>query len=277
MTVAKEGLAARVQNAGDTAKEAEKLPALIERQGPEIERALPVHLKLNAEQYVRAALTLIKQTPALANCNPRTILGGMMTAAQLGLEFGPLGHAYLVPFKNNGRQEAQFILGYKGIIDLCWRSGNLESIVAREVCENDEFDFEYGLADSLHHKTDPRRERGPAWCYYGMAKFKDGGHTFVVLGKPEIEMHRGRSKAKDNGPWKSDYDAMARKTCIRVMQPFLPLTTEIARQILNDGAVVRGTSIDNLEAEQVEYIDVDAVDAEIADGEIFDDPSEDHD
>lgn len=286
---AREGLTARVQTAGDTAKEAEKLPALIERQGPEIERALPVHLKLNAEQYVRAALTLIKQTPALATCNPRTILGGMMTAAQLGLEFGPLGHAYLVPFKNNGRQEAQFILGYKGIIDLCWRSGNLASIVAREVCENDEFDFEYGLADSLHHKTDPRKERGPAYAYYGMAKFKDGGHTFVVLGMPEVNVHRARSKSwtqskdRTKTPWGTDYDAMARKTCIRIMQPFLPLTTEIARQLLNDGAVVRGTSIDNLEAEQVEYIDVDAVDEEIADGEIidgdegFDGPSEDHD
>lgn len=265
---AREGLSERVQGAQVAAADPTRgtLPALIERQHGEIERALPLHLKLNAEQYVRSALTLLKQTPALAKCEPRTILGGMMTAAQLGLEFGPLGHVYLVPFKNHGRDEAQLVLGYKGVIDLCWRSGQLESIVAREVCENDEFEFEYGLADKLVHRTNPRMERGPAYAYYGVARFKDGGHTFVVLGKPEIEVHRRRSKSPDRGPWVSDYDAMARKTCIRVMQPYLPLTTEVARQLNNDGAVVRGSTIDDLEVDQVEFIDVDPETGEVTEG-----------
>lgn len=261
---AREGLSDRVSSAV-VATEPPTLLTQIDRQRAEVERALPVHLKANAEQYVRAALTLVKQTPGLMQCDPKTILGGLMTASQLGLEFGPLGHAYLVPFNNRrtGNKEAQFIIGYKGLIDLCWRSGQLASISAREVCEGDEFDFDYGLADSLHHKPNLEVDRSRPYAWYGVAKFTNGGHYFLVVGKPEIEQHRAKSLAKDTGPWKTDYNAMARKTVVRMMQPFLPLSSEVARELARDETVSRGMTVDELEVEPVDYIEAEVVDGEL--------------
>lgn len=269
---ARAGLDQRVAEAAVPDGGGATLPALIERQAPEIHRALPVHLKDNAEGFVRAALTLVKQTPLLMQCDARTVLGGLMTASQLGLEFGPLGHAYLVPFKNNrtNRMEAQFILGYKGAVDLAWRSGQLASIIAREVYPEDEFEYEYGLADRLFHKPALNRaEDSKPYIWYGVAKFKDGGHAFVVLGKDDVDRHRRRSKASDKGPWVTDYSAMAKKSCILELKPWLPLTSNVLREMAKDGTVIRGSTVDDLETP--EYIDVEgqfAADDVVAEGEV---------
>ena len=245
---AREGLADRT----GTALEAKAPPSVGEmvwNQRAEVERALPMHLKGNGEAYARALITVIKQTPKLAVCDPRTILGGLMVASSLGLEFGPLGHCYLVPYKNHGRDEAQFQLGYKGKIDLAWRSGKLLSISARTVRENDEFDFELGLNADIHHRYDVRQPRGDSYAWYMTAKFVGGGSHFVVLGKDDVERHRASSKSKDSSysPWKTHYDEMAMKSCIHEATPYLPLTTEVLREMAQDDITVKGSSIDDLE------------------------------
>ena len=253
---AREGLAERVGSAVEVASNKRpSLVQLIQRQEQEVERALPVHLKSSAAAYVRAAISLVKQTPKLAQCDPLTVLGGLMTASQLGLELGPLQHAYLVPY---GRQ-AQLIIGYRGMIDLAWRSGKLASIEAREVCENDDFEFSYGLDGNLKH-TPSLGDRGPTIAYYGVARFKDGGYYYLVMSRSDIDKHRARSRSKDNGPWVTDYDAMARKTVIRAMAPFLPLTTEVMREMAMDGVVTTGTTADDLDVAEVDYIDVPDID-----------------
>lgn len=253
------GLGARV-GAAVVATEAPPTPPLlvaIDNQKSEVRRALPAHLRENADQFVRAALTVVKQTPGLMQCDARSVLGGLMIASQLGLEFGPLGHAYLVPFNNRktGKKEAQFILGYKGLIDLCWRSGQLDSIEVRDVCEADDFSFDYGLVDSLHHTPNLKANRTDPFAWYGVARFTNGGHYFLVVGKPEIEAHRLRSLAKDSGPWKTDYNAMARKTVVNMMKPFLPLSSEVARNLSRDESVGRGMTIEDLEVESLDYLD----------------------
>lgn len=212
---------------------------LIEAQKNEIARALPKHM--DADRLARVAITTLRQTPRLLECTPQSLLGALMLSAQLGLEPGPLGHAYLVPFYNSREKahEVTWILGYKGIIDLAQRSGKLLSIEAREVCENDEFEFSYGLEPKLVHKPNIKEDRGAAFAYYGVAQFKDGGRYFLVMSKSDVEKHRSRSRAKDNGPWVTDYDAMARKTVIRAMAPFLPLTVELAGAMAHDEAVHR--------------------------------------
>jgi recombination protein RecT len=260
---AREGIAARAQSAAvaTTPPKGMTLAQKIEAQQSEVERALPTHLKANAAAYTRALITVIKQTPNLAKCDPLTILGGLMTASQLGLEYGPLGHCYLVPFKNHGRDEAQFQLGYKGAIDLAFRSGKLASISARTVREGDDFDFDYGLLDSLHHKPNIRGEQGEAYAWYGVAKFRDGGHHFVVLSRADVNRHRAASKSagSERSPWNTNYDQMAQKSCVHEMKSYLPLTTEVHRALALDDVVARGTSIDNLVTEQVDYIDAEAV------------------
>lgn len=200
---------------------------LLKRLEPQLQRALPKHMTAN--RFMRVVLTDIRRNPKLLNCSPESLMGAIMTAGQLGLEPGPLGHAYLVPFKS----ECTLILGYKGLIDLARRSGNVESIIAREVCRNDEFDFAYGLEEVLVHRPN-LEDRGEPYAWYGIAHYKDGGHTVLVMSKPDIEKRRARSRAKNDGPWVTDYDAMAKKTVIRAMASFLPLSIEAAEAIEED-------------------------------------------
>lgn len=261
---ARPGIADRAQAAAEVADTpADKRPPtmamVIHNQRHEIERALPTHLKASVEAFERAAITLVKLNKDLAKCEPATVLGGLMVASQLGLQLGgPLGHAYLVPFGG----KAQFILGYKGAIDLAWRSNRLKSIEARTVYMNDAFTYEYGLDPKLVHTPILEGEPGEPRCYYGVAHFKDGGHYFVVVSRAEVEKHRKRSKTGNRGPWVDDYDAMAKKTVINIMKPFLPLTTEVMREMSQDGVIATGNSVTDLETEEVDY-DYDT-------GEIFD-------
>jgi recombination protein RecT len=215
---------------------------LINRQRSEIARALPKHM--DADRLARMALTTLKSTPGLLECTQSSLLGALMLSAQTGLEPGPMGHVYLVPRKIKGTKECQWMLGYKGIIELARRSGQLLSIEAREVCELDEFTYSYGLDEVLVHKPYMGGDRGPIVAAWGLAKFKDGGHYFVVLSRSDIDAAKGRSDSAKQGygPWITDYAAMARKTVIRRMAPYLPLSAEQANAIAQDETV--HTSID---------------------------------
>jgi len=198
---------------------------LIYKQTPAIRRALPGIM--SAERFVRIALTEVRRNPKLTTCDPRSLLGALMVSAQLGLEPGPLGHVYFVPYGT----ECTLIVGYRGMIDLARRSGEIESIIAREVCENDTFDSAYRLMeDDFYHKP-ALHDRGQADRYYAIARYRDGGALLHVMAREEVDEYRKRSKAKNDGPWVTDYDAMAKKTVIRRLAPFLPLTTEAARAL----------------------------------------------
>ena len=200
---------------------------LIERQKAQIARALPKHI--TAERFARIVLTQIRTTPKLLECDQQSLLAAIMLSAQLGLEPGPLGHAYIVPY---GR-EATFIIGYKGYLDLMWRSGKLLSLAVHEVCENDEFDFEYGLEERLRHKP-ALKNRGEVIGYYLVARYKDGGHCVYWMSREDIEKVRQRSKAANSGPWVTDYDAMARKTVVRQAARWMPLSIEVQRAMAFD-------------------------------------------
>ena len=256
---ARAGLAERAASSAVEVSRA-KPPGLVEMikaQTEQVALALPTHLKHNAEAYVRSAITLIKQNPGLAKCDPLTILGGLMTASQLGLELGPLQLAYLVPYGS----QAQLQIGYRGYIELGYRSGMLADITAETVKENDQFSFDRARGE-ISHTWDPREPRGKAYAWYASANFKDGGRVFVVLGREDVEFYRSKSKQPNSPMWRDNYDAAAKKTCIRRLEPYLPKSTEIARAFVLDGSVARGVAHDNLEVEQEDFIDAEAVDEE---------------
>jgi recombination protein RecT len=247
---------------------------LIESQKGELARALPKHL--DADRLARIAFTTIRSNRGLAICTPESLLGGLMTCAQLGLEPGPLDHAYFVPFKN----EVTFILGYKGMIELALRSGKIVSLIAREVYENDEFDVAYGLEDALRHKPKILGDRGKVVAYYAVAKLVGGGHAFVVLSRDDVEKIRKRSRAKDSGPWQSDYDAMAKKTCVRRLFTYLPTSVEMVQALGQDGQVRTEVEPEVLDTPPV-FVDgevvhtddagpVDAGSGEVLDGTVVD-------
>jgi recombination protein RecT len=227
---------------------------------PQIQRALPEHM--SADRFTRVALTTLRQNPQLLDCTPESFLGALMLSAQLGLEPGPLGHAYFVPFRNKqGRSEVQFIIGYKGLIDLARRSGNIVSIEARAVHANDEFSYSYGLDPILDHRP-ADAEPGRLTHVYALARYVGGGYNFVVLSVAEIEARRTRSKAKDSGPWITDYEAMALKTAVRALAPMLPMSVEASHAIAADEAVVREVKEDMAKDMAVDFQTGEVVEAE---------------
>lgn len=233
---------------------------LLERQKDQITRALPK--AIDADRFLRVVLTEVRKTPKLAQCTPASFLGAVMTAAQLGLEFGPLGLAYLVPFynKKQSRLECQLIIGYKGYLALARRSGEVSYIIARAVHAHDRFDWEYGLEERLVHKPE-LGDRGPIIAYYGVAKFRDGGHLIEVMSPEDVGKRRARSQTGDAdfGPWATDEEAMSLKTVVRKMQPWLPLTVETASLVAADEHVV------DLRGEDLVIHDEDVIDADTVD------------
>lgn len=225
------------------------LRQLIERMKPEIGKALPKHM--DPDRIARIAITLVGGNPQLAACTPESFLGALMTASQLGLEPGPLGEAYLVPF---GRQ-VTFIAGYRGLIKLAFQSEQLKRISAHVVRENDEFDFGYGLDPYLTHKPS-LSDRGKAIAVYAAAKLVNDECPFVVMSIDDVERIRARSRAAKNGPWVTDWDAMARKTAVRQLARWLPMSTD--RAGFNTAVALDGTTrtdVGGAVDDQIPYID----------------------
>ncbi|MED0665744.1 recombination protein RecT [Bacillus badius] len=233
------------------ASPANTIAAYLKKMGPEIEKALPSHM--NPDRMARIALTTIRSNPKLLEASISSLLGAVMQAAQLGLEPGLVGHCYLIPFRNGktGQTDVQFIIGYKGMIDLARRSGQIENIYSHAVFENDDFEYELGLHPKLVHKP-ATGERGNMTHVYAVAHFKDGGYQFEVMDIQEIEKRRGRSKSKNNGPWVTDFEEMAKKTVIRHMWKYLPISIEVQQQAVQDEVVRKDVTA------EPEYIDMEA-------------------
>lgn len=208
----------------------------MKKMAPAMSQALPKHMDI--DRLTRLAMTTIRTTPALKDADVGSLLGAVMQAAQLGLEPGLMGHCYLLPFnnKNKGIKEVQFIIGYKGMIDLARRSGHIKSIYAHAVYSNDEFDYELGLESKLVHKPTMNADKGEFVGAYAVAHFKDGGYQFEFMSKADIEKRKGRSKAANSkfSPWTSDYEEMAKKTVVRHMWKYLPISVEVQQQVAYD-------------------------------------------
>lgn len=213
----------------------------------QIALALPKHM--TAERLARIALTEVRKVPALAKCDQASFLAAIMQCAQLGLEpGGALGHAYLLPYENRkkGITEVQFIVGYRGMIDLARRSGQILSIEARAVYEADQFDVRLGLqSDLLHVPAWDAQDRGPLRFVYAVAKLKDGGTQFEVMSRVEVERVRAKSRAANNGPWVDHFEEMAKKTVIRRLFKYLPVSIELATAVALDEQAEDGRPQDN--------------------------------
>ena len=182
------------------------------------------------------------KTPELMNCVPATMLNAIASCVQLGLEFNsPLQHAHLIPYKNRkaGVTECQLVIGYKGLIELARRSGNIKTIEARLIYSDEEFEVEYGLDPKLVHKPNLMsafknkmglRSDSDIIGAYAVAHFLEGGYQFEVMSRAEIDKIKESSKAKF-GPWIDYYSEMARKTVLRRLCKFLPLTPELAQAV----------------------------------------------
>jgi recombination protein RecT len=194
---------------------------LLSKQEGEIKKVLPSIM--TPERFIRVAITTISKNPALLECTDISLLGCFMDAAQLGLEVdNVMGRAYLVPYKTT----CTLIIGYKGLIALAYRSDKVDSIMAQVVYEHDDFSVSWGVRDILHH-TPKLSNRGKPIAAWAKVHLKGSDHpTFDVMSAAEIDAIRKRSKASGNGPWVSDPMEMWRKTVLRRLSKYVPLSTD---------------------------------------------------
>lgn len=217
----------------------------------EIAKALPS--VITPERFTRMALTAISSNAQLAASTPKSFLGAMMNAAQLGLEPNtPLGQAYLIPFKNNkaGTIETQFQIGYKGLIDLAHRSGEFKTIYAKEVFENDDFSYEFGLEPKLTHKPAITGDRGKVTHYYAVFTLVNGGFGFDIMSVADVKKHaQTYSQAYNRGPWQTNFNEMAKKTVLKKVLKYAPIKTDFARQVGQDSTIKTDIKADMTEVE----------------------------
>lgn len=229
-----QGMIAKTQGTKAVAKKQQPktIKDYIGAMSGEIAKALPQ--VMTAERFTRIALSAVSNTPKLAECTPQSFLGAMMNAAQLGLEPNtPLGQAYLIPY---GKQ-CQFQIGYKGLIDLAYRSGEVKMIDAQVVYENDEFEYELGMDPVLKHKP-ARTKRGNPIYFYATFKLTNGGQGFQVMSIEDVREHAKKySKTYNNGPWQTNFEEMAKKTVLKKLLKYAPLKTEFVKQVSQDETI----------------------------------------
>jgi recombination protein RecT len=184
--------------------------------------SLPKHL--TPERFGRVAMTAITRTPKLVDCSRESFMQCLLDLSAMGLE-PDNQRAYLIPYGN----VCTLIVSYKGLVELMRRAGDVASIHADIVCENDEFIHNMGAIEK--HTFDLRKPRGEMFAAYCQVTFKDGAKQAAIMSKEEIDAIKKRSKSGNNGPWVSDYNEMAKKTVVRRVSKMITLSPEIMEAV----------------------------------------------
>lgn len=253
-----------------TVKKAEdSIHDLLLKMGPEIARALPKHM--SADRLGRIALTAIRNTPKLLECSRMSLLASIMTCAQLGLEPNtPLGQAYLIP-RSLSRQvngnwtkvwEVCFQVGYQGLLDLAYRSGQYSDIYAQEVYEGDRFAYKLGLnRDLVHEPCEDESKKGAMTHVYAVYHTKNGGFDFQVWPVAKILRHAENysdSYKNKKSAWHAN-DAsrlgMMKKTVLLALLKYGPKSIEQVVAITSDEKVKLDVNPDMGEVPAVEEAD----------------------
>jgi recombination protein RecT len=228
----------------DSAMNGQKRPApdhptiaRIQAKAIEFGKAMPK--VMTVDRFMRVAIGAIRRNPKLLECDPLSLMGSLLVAAQLGLEVNtPLGHYYLIPRYNGktGKNEADGQIGYKGWIELLNRTGAVRDLAAHVVYERDEFTYSLGDDEKIVH-VPALGDRGEAIAFYVIVKLTNGGVRRRVLSRHDVDQYRKRSKSPNNGPWVSDYNAMALKTTFLREVPWLPMSLELREAVSYENAV----------------------------------------
>lgn len=234
----------------DRAEQAQTTPsvlALLERSKPEIAKALPPGVDF--ERFARVVLTEVRRTPELLDCNPTSFMAAVMWAAQLNLEPGPLQHVHLIPYAG----DVTFVIGYRGYVELAYRSGQVKDVSAELVHEGDVFKVAKGTTPKIIHEPSGPADDRAIVAAYAVAHLKTGGTVARVIYAEDWERARKASPAgsKGKGPWATDFPAMVRKTALRRLEPLLPKTAAFGEAVMLDEQPATWTTPD-LSAEESE-------------------------
>jgi recombination protein RecT len=225
------------QNRNNEKKQPKSLRDQILDMGSEFSRALPG--KIGVDRMMRIAMTALQNTPHLSECTWLSFAGGLMNALQMGLEPNtPLGHCYLIPRfnKKKGVYICSFEMGYQGMLELAYRSKMYRHISARVVYQGDDFEFNYGTGQKLHHI--------PKWVseipeyVYAIYELNNGGEEFAVWSWGAVLKHAeefSESFDSAHSPWKSSQktkEEMAKKTLCKALLKYGPKSVELASEIV---------------------------------------------
>lgn len=221
------------------------LQQVLQRSWDRIAAVMP--REMNEQRLYQMFVSAINREPKLAECSVESVLSCFMRCTSLGLEpsnVNGLGMAYILPYGNKnyrtGQSEATLIIGYKGMIELARRSGDLKSIHAQAVYEGDEFDYwedETGQHFRFRANRDIEHTPDRLTDVYVNAQLLNGGFVFEHMTRAEVDqiMNRSSSARAKVSPWKTDYEAMALKTVIRRSFKYLPVSTEAMSAAAADG------------------------------------------
>ena len=209
-------------------------------------------LDKGAGAFVTSLLSLVKQTPALAECDPKTTISAAMTAATLKLPINPnLGFAYIIPYKNKTGAEATFQLGYKGIIQLAMRTGQYKTINASVVREGEIEGVDFITGEIMRGKRTSDKVVG----YIAYFKLVNGFEKMLYMSKEDMEAHASKYSQAYNSDkrynnsrsvWTTNFDTMALKTVLKqliskygIMSIDMQGGEAMAKGMSSDQAVIR--------------------------------------
>lgn len=205
---------------------------------------------LDPNRLLNIAFNTVAYDAKLLQCSPQSIVGGVFEALKLGITIGgPMQEGWLIPFQNSKSKQldATLIVGYQGYRNIIDRARSVLDLHPRAVHVQDEFDYWFGSDPKIIH-----RPKGPTplskeelKAVYVVANLRGGGKQMEVLEREEIEAHRERSRAKNSGPWVTDYVPMALKTAVRKIAKYLPKSNELLLRALDlDDKADRGVEQD---------------------------------
>ncbi|HEX7828665.1 MAG TPA: recombinase RecT [Thermoanaerobaculia bacterium] len=198
--------------------------------------------RISPDRVLKTALIAATKAPLLTHpkMDKISVLRAVVEAASLGLEPGSaLGDAYLVPFWNQKRScyECQLIIGYRGYVTLARRSDAILGIDARPVFKGEEFTVDFGTDPKITHRPNftESRKADDLVAVYVVWRLKDNPlPQFDVMSRGEVDAVRARSKAKDSGPWVTDFVEMGKKTVVRRSAKLVPMSAEAADALDED-------------------------------------------
>lgn len=200
---------------------------------------LPRHL--TPERMAKMVLVAASRDDNIFKCTKESVALAVMRASELGLDCsgGTLGEGYLVPYKD----QCQFIPGYRGLIALARRSGQIKAIEARVVYEKDDFDVDYGRVDRpVRHRPFLDGDAGPVKFFWARAVLNDGAQQVEVMSRSQVDRIKAGAASK-SGPWSNHYDEMGRKTVLRRLCKYLPLSPEMEQAIRWSDAAERRVEV----------------------------------
>lgn len=230
---------------------------LVEKQLPEIERQLGG--AMNSEAFVRAVLSEITKQPKLMTADPKTVLGGVMLAAQLKLEIGSgLGEFFLTPRRDKGTDVCLPIIGFQGLVKLALRSEFVTAVQAFLVRDGDDFTYGANSDRGMYFDWTPRDfDETREWTgVASVATMRTGGTTWVYLTREQVYARRPSYWNKGT-PWQTHEDEMAKKTAVRALAKYLPKSTDLGRALEADEQ--KAVHVKGLDEVQIERIDDDPI------------------